>query len=86
VADDELDRMEGIINEECAPNSGEEAENEENEALERHRRSEAKANMFRADGDRRASFCSWSQAGANGTSTACFQTRRGIKLRAYDQR
>jgi hypothetical protein len=51
VADDELDRMEGIINEECAPDSGEEAENEENKALERHRRSEAQANMFRADGD-----------------------------------
>jgi hypothetical protein len=46
VADDELDCMEGIINEECAPDSG-----EENEALERHRRSEAQANMFRADGD-----------------------------------
>jgi hypothetical protein len=51
VFDDELDRMEGIINEECAPDSGEEVENEENEALERHRRSEARANMFRADGD-----------------------------------
>jgi hypothetical protein len=48
VADEELDRMEGIINEECAPDSGEEAENE---ALERHRRSEAQANMFCADGD-----------------------------------
>jgi hypothetical protein len=51
VADDEVDRMEGIINEECAPDSNEEAENEENEALERHRLSEAQANMFRADGD-----------------------------------
>jgi hypothetical protein len=37
VAVDEFDRMEGItcIDEECAPDSGEEAENEENEALER---------------------------------------------------
>jgi hypothetical protein len=40
VADDELDRMKGIINEKCAPDSGEEAENDENEALERHRRME----------------------------------------------
>jgi hypothetical protein len=59
VADDELHRMKGIINEECAPDSGEEAENEENEVLEQHRRSEAQANMFRADA-RRPSFCSWS--------------------------
>jgi hypothetical protein len=51
VADEELDRMKGIINEECAPESGEEAENEENEAMERHRQSKAQANMFRADGD-----------------------------------
>jgi hypothetical protein len=35
----------------CAPDSGEEAKNEENEALERHRRSEAHANMVRVDGD-----------------------------------
>jgi hypothetical protein len=51
VSKDELDRMEGIINEECAPDSSKEAESEENEALERYRRSEAQANMFRADGD-----------------------------------
>ena len=51
VADDEIDRMEGVINEPSAPGSSDSEDDEENEALERHRRSEAEANMFRADGD-----------------------------------
>jgi hypothetical protein len=43
--------MDSVINEESAPDSGAEGEHEESEALERHRRSEAQGNMFRADGD-----------------------------------
>ena len=51
VADDEIDRMEGVINEPAVSESSDSDDDEESEALQRYRRSEVEANMIRADGD-----------------------------------